>query len=323
MIFGEQITKEWVLEKVSEEEIFKFYLGIFPEFGIGFKNPLRKDDDPDCFFYVAPNGMLKFNDIAQKWNWDCFNVVQHIYKCNFYQALKHISEDFDLIEKNNDKKAVTYLSLDKVSGNKEIKVKRRKWYDIDKEYWTQYHITKEALEFFNVAPLETAWLNNEIIYSFKRGDIGYVYHFNGYNYKLYFPNRKRDTSPYPRFYHNNGKIIQGYTQLPTHGENLIITKSLKDVICLYLFDIPAIAPMSENIYMNLGQINQLRNRFKNIYILFDNDYKGRKATIYYKNQFNLTPLLFPQDMKKDFSDNLKEFGYQSILDYVEEIKRIL
>ena len=36
--------------------------------------------------------------------------------------------------------------------------------------------------------------------------------------------------------------LQGLSQLPDRGDTLVITKSLKDVMCLDIWDIPAIAP---------------------------------------------------------------------------------
>ena len=41
--------------------------------------------------------------------------------------------------------------------------------------------------------------------------------------------------------------------LPKHGEFIVITKSLKDVMVLYSFGIPAIAPISENCFVTDAQ----------------------------------------------------------------------
>lgn len=50
--------------------------------------------------------------------------------------------------------------------------------------------------------------------------------------------------------------------LPESGDILIITKALKDVMVLYEYGIPAIAPCSENLFITEAQYNHLKERFK-------------------------------------------------------------
>lgn len=62
--------------------------------------------------------------------------------------------------------------------------------------------------------------------------------------------------------------IQGAHMLPKQGGDLlVITKSLKDVMCLYEYGITAIAPCSENEFLTDTQYQKVRNKFKNIILL--------------------------------------------------------
>ena len=61
------------------------------------------------------------------------------------------------------------------------------------------------------------------------------------------------------------------------GDYLVITKSLKDVMCLYEFGIPAIAPCSENLFLTENQYEKIKRKFKRIYVLYDNDKPGMSA----------------------------------------------
>lgn len=75
---------------------------------------------------------------------------------------------------------------------------------------------------------------------------------------------------------------------------LVITKSLKDVMALYEFDIPAIAPCSENLFVTEAQYNRLKNKFKKIFLLYDLDIPGVQAAKRIKKQFpDLQVLLMP------------------------------
>ncbi|MEG0773577.1 toprim domain-containing protein [Clostridium sp.] len=73
--------------------------------------------------------------------------------------------------------------------------------------------------------------------------------------------------------------------LPKTGEYLILTKSLKDVMTLYKFGIPAIAPISENCFLSEHQYNRLKERFKHIFLFYDNDRPGLRAMVSIKKKF--------------------------------------
>lgn len=68
--------------------------------------------------------------------------------------------------------------------------------------------------------------------------------------------------------------LQGAHMLPKSGDAIVITKSLKDVMVLYEFGIPAIAPISENCYLTDAQHNKLINKFNKVVLFYDNDYAG-------------------------------------------------
>lgn len=61
------------------------------------------------------------------------------------------------------------------------------------------------------------------------------------------------------------------------GDYIVITKSLKDVMCLYEFGIPAIAPCSENLFLTESQYEKIKKKFKRILVLYDNDRPGMSA----------------------------------------------
>lgn len=73
--------------------------------------------------------------------------------------------------------------------------------------------------------------------------------------------------------------------LPKTGEYLVVTKSLKDVMTLYSLGIPAIAPISENCFLSESQYNRLKERFKYIVLLYDNDRPGLRSMVSIKKKF--------------------------------------
>lgn len=316
----EPLTKDFILSRISEEDIFLKYLNIYPNATQRFRNPLRQDNHADCVFYRDTRGILKFKDFAYRMNLDCFNVVQIAHQLNYGQALKKIVDDFKLYDKDIDYSVIAdWQQAISEAGKKLsiIQVKRKEFTKEELEWWRTQGIYKEILNLYKVSSLQMLWLNGNVIYSYSRKDVGYVYYFGDYNYKAYFPNR----TSY-RFIQNiNRNTLQGYDQLPQEGKYLVITKSMKDVMCLYSYDVPAIAPTSETILIDEKQFSELSDRFFYIFTLFDRDLAGISMTNMMKKKYNTIPLVFDKGEPKDFSDNFKQYGTSYMSELIGEIKQ--
>ena len=117
---------------------------------------------------------------------------------------------------------------------------------------------------FAVEPISHFWVNNN---RFTCKSISYAFKFKN-RYKIYSPYEVKN-----KWLSNTRKTdIQGYNQLPTKGERLIITSSLKDVMCLYAAGYHAIAMQSEMQMPDEKLISELKERFNTIDILYDNDF---------------------------------------------------
>lgn len=331
MFTTEKVTKDEILTKIPQENIFEYYLKISVQLASPFKNPLRKDKHADCRFYIDSRNMLKFHDIPKGWNWDCFNLVCIIHKCNFYESLDIIAQDFNLRELTPDielirKRRISNLNLP--IKKKKIKIVVREWHTKDLKYWNQLDITKSILNFFKVFPFEKAYLDDILIYNYYNSkDLGYCYYLEHEDMKLYFPFRRKGESQYPKFYHNCPTSVQGYYQLPPTGEFLIITKSMKDVMALFTYKIDAIANISETIIIREKVMENLKKRFKVIYTLFDRDKTGISMSIKMRNEYDTIPLFMPSDKlfaikdEKDFSDNRIKYGRKHMLNLINKFQK--
>lgn len=105
------------------------------------------------------------------------------------------------------------------------------------------------------------------------------------------------------------------------GDYIVITKSLKDVMALYEFGIPAIAPCSENLFVTKSQYERLKLHYKRIFVLYDNDLPGVHAMCKIHKQFpEVTCLMLHREDAKDFSDYRKTFGYKKTLQLINQAK---
>lgn len=322
---NQTLTIKYILSKVTEHEIFERYLGIKPDLKKVYTNPLRSDDDAGCNFYISrSNGRLYFKDYSYGYHWDCFNIVQLVNQgCDIKEALRIVATDFDIISHFDTKKTTTQIPINQVKLEApEYLIKRRPFNKKDLAFWKESFITEELLNRFYVYAVQTAWsktsIETKVIYEHKFNYPCYAFYLGEEELKLYLPFNQK---PYPRFFHSRKDTLQGYYLLPEQGDNLVWTKSYKDVIAISgIFNIPAIATQSENVLPRMLDFTELYNRFDNHYSLYDNDRAGKRATVKLKNTYPIKPLLFPNTMQKDFTDNLKVIGIDKMWSLINKIK---
>lgn len=320
----EPLTKEFVLSRITEEDIFLKYMNVYPTLTGRYKSPLRTDYNAGCNFYRDTRGVLKFRDPAYRINIDCFNLVSVVCKdaINYGHVLQRIAKDFNLYSKDIDYSVVAnWQEAVEQAGKKLsiIQVKRKEFTKEELQWWRKQGILKEVLSSYKVSSLQILWLNGQVIYSYSKKDPGFVYHFGEYFYKAYFPER----TSY-RFLQNIDKnVLQGFDQLPEQGDFLIITKSLKDVMCMSTFGIPSVAPTSESVLIEEMRFALLENRFFKIFTLFDRDRAGIHMSWLMKKKYGTIPLMFEKNEPKDFCENYEKYGTSYMNELIEETKQLL
>ena len=181
-----------------------------------------------------------------------------------------------------------------------IRKKSRPWNKQDATFWVKYLVSKEILSMFAVEPVSHYWINSSRI---SCQSITYAFKFKN-RYKIYSPYEVKN-----KWLSNTIKSdIQGFIQLPTTGERLIITSSLKDVMCLYAAGYNAIAMQSEMQMPDEKLISELKERFNTIEILYDNDFNktnnpGQIMAKKICDLYGFTNICLPEELQsKDPSD---------------------
>ena len=113
--------------------------------------------------------------------------------------------------------------------------------------------------------------------------------------------------------------IQGYAQLPEKGNLLIITKSMKDVMCLKELGYNAISPSSESTFIPDNALEVLKKRFKHILICFDRDAPGVKNMRKISLKTGLNCFLVHKKFKsKDISDAIKNNNFEVVSEWLNQ-----
>ena len=320
--FQPKITKELILSRFSEEQLMEYYLHIPVKKGL-FRSPLRRDKQPTCSFYRNKSGTLIFKDFATGQHLNVFDVVQSIFRCDYFESLRIIANDFGIVRDNTLHKNPGKINLNPVKiKDKEIskiQIEVQEFTDSELKWWRKYGISKDILKRFNVYSCKHVFLNDQLFAESQQHCPIFGYYGKKYQglelWRCYFPKRTsfRFITNWP------SKKIQGYDQLPKKGKLLVITKSMKDSMCLYSCGITACAPNSENLFIPDKVLEDLKNRFENIVVLYDNDRPGlyNMAKIR-KEHPELTYVFIPKRYgSKDISDFYKDHGRKETLNLIK------
>lgn len=320
--FTPKIDKDFLLSKNSEETYMTYYLGIPVKKGL-VVNPLRNDHNPTASFYRSKNtGELIFNDFGSSFHGNFISVVMEKYGCTYYQACEQIAKDFNLCNVDNNSLApviVKNTTKFNTSEPSTIQITEQKFTDLELKWWGSYGITSKILRKFNVYSCKHVFLNGNLQASSSDRCPIFGYYLGQQDsrelWRIYFPKR----TSYRFLSNTSAKKIQGFKQLPKTGNALVITKSLKDVMCLYSMGVSAIAPNSEKLFISDSVLEELKTRFKYIIVFYDNDIPGIEGMKKIKKEHpELIYTWLPRKYAKDISDFYKIYGKESTLTILKQ-----
>lgn len=248
------ITLDYILSKVSEYDIYAHYLGQF-KVGAIYNSPFRKDKNPSFgIYYSKRTKQLLFKDHGTG---ECGNVVKFVSLytglTNYNDILKDIVKQLNITTDTKLDSSKQYIP----SSETVIGIVRQKFTPTDINYWSQFNISEKTLKKFNVNSIKYYLCNGIVKGIYKEDNPMYAYKVYN-NFKIYRPLADK----YTKWRNNLTEYdIQGYAQLPSKGDTLIITKSMKDVMCLYEMGIPAISPSSESTFIPNDILEGLKKRF--------------------------------------------------------------
>lgn len=278
-------TSEDVLKYVSDAEIFSAYLGGLPKRPIS--SPLREDVKPSfSLFHSDVHNILMYKDFGTGEVGDCFVFVKRLFRLGTkIEAINKVAQDFNLTEFRLDgstysipagvkftKKKVEFCKKEKVR----ISIKVRKWSVNDRAYWEgKYGLNIKQLEYCGVYPISHYFINGNCI---KGMNLSYAFVENkdgNQTFKIYQPEGDKDT----KWINNNDySTWELWSQLPETGDTLIIASSRKDAMVIKsLFPsnkLTSCALQSEGVNPKENVTDELKDRFKRIFVLYDNDYNS-------------------------------------------------
>ena len=314
-------TLEDVRKHIDSYDMFAYYIGNFT-LGRPMLSPLEPEKSPSFSIY-ARGGEVLFNDFRIGGG-DIIKFVQLKFGLDFRGAINKLMYDAGLSDKF--KTELTYVVKPLIKHDKVIsytkpiiKIKTRNWTNKDADFWKSFHILGRSIKKYRVFPISHIFINDKII---KAEPLAFAF-------KEFKDDKESLTiyQPYSKtmkwFKSHDASVFYGWTQLPETGDRLIITKSMKDVMVIdSITSLPTVALQNEKIKPKKQVIEELAGRFKEIYLLYDNDYGneevgkvnyGREFGSAIASEFNLIQAEIPDNLAKrfeakDISDLAKNAG---------------
>lgn len=303
-----------LLDKVDDYTIYSYYLGTFKP-GKLMNSPLRPDDKiPSFVIFSSKTGGLLFKDHGTG---ESGNALKFVKLYRGIQTREELERELlAIVRRMNPNQTVrTRTTCPRVSsGVTDIGIVRQPFNTIDKQYWKQFHISIDTLKKFNVFSIKYFLCNSVVRGTYKETSPMYAYKVFD-KFKIYRPL----ASKYTKWRTNlTNRHVQGLAELPKEGGNLlIITKSLKDVMCLYEMGYNAIAASSETTFIPDDILQSLRSKWKHIVILYDRDRTGMSKARDYSRKYKFDALFVHKKFKaKDISDAVRDNGFDKVRNWL-------
>ena len=302
-----------LLDKLDDYTIYSYYLGSFKP-GKLMNSPLRSDDKmPSFAIFPSKTGGLLFKDHGTG---ESGNALKFIKLYKGIQTRNELERELLRIVRlsNPTSNVATVTRTYTPRGDTDIGIVRQPFTEVDKKYWKQFHISIDTLKKFNVFSIKYFLCNRVVRGTYKEDSPMYAYKVYD-RFKIYRPL----ASKYTKWRTNlTNRYVQGLAELPVEGGNLlIITKSLKDVMCLYEMGFSAIAASSETTFIPEDILQSLRSKWNHVVILYDRDRTGMLKSRDYSKRYKLDCIFVHKKFKaKDISDAVRDNGFFAVKDWL-------
>jgi hypothetical protein len=331
------ISTEWLLNRISEEDIYRRYSSVFP--AKSTRSPFRKDSNASFGFFKTASGWL-WKDLGTGEKGGVFQYVfrelNKQYTLTFKEVLQKIAEDFNIqpdyvslptFQKRKSSKSVESAISRIEKPKKLLQVRNRKWKASDLDYWMQYGITIEILKEYNVGVCSDVYLNGKLFWEESPGNPIFYYFFpHSGNLKIYRPLEINKDAKWLSNV-NNMTDIQGYHQCQIKrcsSQKIILTKSMKEVMFLRTFHVPAMAIHGENHDFHPDFIRHLKKYCLSLRSLYDRDRPGLHAAWHLRKVHGVPATIIPHRLDinnpKDLTDLWIKDPY-SVYPIIEILKK--
>jgi hypothetical protein len=314
-------SEEEIIERVDEYSLYCSYLDYEPLIGAKYISPIRSstggspDTDPSFGIFERKYGKgpheFMWKDQGKGLHGDIFDLVKCI--CNLHtrrDAMLQVLIDSGMVEGPRSRPIID-IQEKRYQGYATVSTATQEFTHKDLSFWGRINVDKGLLGTYNVRSVRAYWLYEDQKYPRYPRGLGFEYKIWDKR-QLYFP-----WAPKKMKFRTDWTeaCVPGFLQLQYNSPLLVITKSMKDVICLRSFGYEAISPRGENILLPPECLAYMKRRYQRILILFDNDMKHKGE------EYEFPKIYVPQEVPgdKDTSDFCTNHGAQATAEMLRQI----
>ncbi len=322
------ITPEQVLRKVSEYDIFRYYMPHTNwHINVITFSPFRNENNPS-FMIGDKNGRLTFIDFADtSKRGSCFDFVKMIYNLrDLRETLSLIDRDFGLgfsrATNTHEYKRIVSEYVQPIRAEKSystIQVITKPFDKYELEYWNQYHQSLDDLKANNVYSISKVYLNKQLFPApISELRFGYLYDDKWKIYRPHAKDKKHKWVP------NNVPItaMDGKDDIK-HCDVAFINKSKKDYMVMKKLFPTSCAVQNEGLgCFSTENVDYIKSNSASQILSFDSDITGvensQQITQLFGFDYCNVPRKYLSEGIKDWADLAKVHGMQVIEDYLKE-----
>ena len=321
------LRPERLLEKISEYDIFRYYMPRSNwQLNVVTLSPFRNERNPS-FIIGDKHGRLTFIDFGDtSKRGSCFDFVRMLFNVNLDEALKMIDRDLGLgmTRSTNTEEYKRIISeykqpikMSKTYTNIQVTVKR--FTNEELAYWAQYHISEDELKANNVYSISKVYLNKQLFPApLDELRFGYLYDDR---WKIYRPHAKDKRS---KWVPNNVPItaMDGKEDIK-QCDVAFINKSKKDYMVMKKIFPCSCAVQNEGLgCFSPENVEYIKSNSASQILSFDSDITGVENSQQITQMFDFdycnVPKKYLAEGIKDWADLAKTHGMKAIEDYLKE-----
>lgn len=317
------LDKEFILSHISTYDIFKMYYPYDLELNRMCLSPFIQEKTPS-FVIGNKYGEITFKAFNSPHKGDCFHFVMFLYNLTFSEAIIKIAKDFRLLEGNSYYERIiqTYEKPLIIKKPSFIQAVAKKFSRIDLEYWKEYHLGPEDLNFASDVKCYSTkeWYLNRRRQSLHRDELCFFYNLispNGSWIKIYRPKAPK----HKKWISNIPNKQMGNLSSLKDCKIGFIQKSFKDAAFTAKFMSPHVTftQTEDSSSISEENIKYINENCERVYIIFDGDETGQRAAKGLSNITNWEIANPPSELLEkgisDLSDWGKKMSPQAVIDY--------
>lgn len=294
---------QYVISSVSNKKI-----GL--EGRASLPNPFKSYDKKHSFSIYNHAGRLYFKEHGDGgYSGDIFEFMARYFnldsQSNFKEICKRSLKLLNIYMSNIDVRSSGIKQKPQDIIKKSLSVKEKEFTAIEYEYWRQSGITPDVLAKYNVKSIFSYQTKNGMTIDYKKSKYIFAYALENACYKIYQPfNSKFKWSwigQKPKDY------IFGIDQLPESGELLLISAGERDTLTLVSHGYSAICFNSETATFPNQLIDSLKERFKNVAIIYDADKTGEKRSVILSDEYEIDIIKLADVLPAEYGNDVSDY----------------